>query len=200
MSNKQITNKYITLTTSLLVLGLGTGLYAYLSGDRSGDFKRDIYSVTLTGEKQVKSVETIDSAILTATTISTNLKKTVARIETINLANVDDYIEEIEPLFEGKFFKTFSANKKAEAEFLLSSDVRVTSFVVTETPILVGVDINSPTPKWLFHVKGSYMREGVFSKRSDRTTFGSKVIWVTVQESVGQNGNPTGIEIVNYEI
>lgn len=200
MSNKQITNKYITLTTSLLVLGLGAGFYAYLSGDRSEDFKRDIYSVTLTGEKKVKAVETIDSAILTATTISTNLKKTVARIETINLANTDDYIKEIEPLFEDEFFKTFSANKKAEAEFFLSSDVRVTSFVVTETPILVGVDINSPTPKWLFHVTGNYMREGVFSKRSDSTTFGDKVIWVTVQESVGQNGNPTGIEIVNYEV
>ncbi|MCY9866146.1 hypothetical protein OTK49_26775 [Vibrio coralliirubri] len=200
MSNKQIINKYITLTTSLLTLGLGVGLYIYVSGDRTNDFKRDIYSVTLTGKREVRSVETIDSAILTSTTISTNLKKTVAKIETINLANVDDYMSEIEPLFDSEFFKTFSANKKAESQFLLSSDVRVTSFVVTETPILVGVDINSPTPKWLFHVKGNYMREGVFSKRSDSTTFGTKTVWVTVQEAVGQNGNPAGVEIVNYEI
>ncbi|KDM89983.1 hypothetical protein EA58_19760 [Photobacterium galatheae] len=174
--------------------------YIYLQGDIAKDFKRDIYSVSLSGEKNLRKIETLDQAILTATTISTSLKKTVSKIETLKLSDIGEYFENVSPFFEKSFFSKFMQDKSAEAQFLLNSDVRVTSFVVTEDPVFVGVDISQPRPIWLFHVKGNYMRDGVFSKRTDRSTFGEKTIWVSVQESVGQNGNPAGIEIVNYEV
>ncbi|EGR2229552.1 hypothetical protein DZF79_15100 [Vibrio parahaemolyticus] len=199
MNSRIIKNKYATLLSSILTLAAGSSLYVYLQGDIAGDFKRDIYSVDLRGEGKVNKTETLDKAILTATTISTNLKKTVAKIETLILSDTDSYFDKVEPYFEPTFFSKFKIDKEVESQFLLNSDVRVTSFVVTETPIFVGVDISKNDPVWLFHVKGNYMRDGVFSKRTDSSTFGEKTIWVSVRESVGQNGNPAGIEIVNYD-
>lgn len=199
MNNRQIKNKILTLSSSLLVLASSVSLSIYLSGDIEKSFKRDIYSITLSGDVEKKHVETLESAILTSTTISTSLKKTVAKIETILLQDVQEYIEDIRPLFEPEFFKTFSKDLEVKSKFFLDSDVRVVSFVVTEPPILVGVDVSQPTPHWLFHIKGQYMREGLFEKRSDDSTFGEISIWVTIKESIGQNGNPSGIEIVNYE-
>lgn len=199
MNERQIKNKWITLGSSLLLLGVSGYFAYYLNSDIENDFKRDIYSVTLTGEVERKNVETLESAILTSTTISTSLKKTVAQIETISLENVDGYLERIRPLFDKEFFKTFSKDQEAKSKFYLESDIRVLSFVVTEAPILVGVDVSQPNPHWLFYIKGQYMREGMFEKRSDESTFGESEIWVTVKESVGENGNPAGIKIVNYE-
>ncbi|ELP5898565.1 hypothetical protein QTV49_000439 [Vibrio vulnificus] len=200
MNPRIIKNKYATLLSSFLTLLVCSSLYIYLQGDIAGDFRREIYSVDLRGEGKVTKTETLDKAIMTSATISTNLKKTVSKIETLILSDVDSYFDKVAPFFDPVFFSKFKLDKEVESKFLLNSDVRVTSFVVTEQPIFVGVDVSKKSPVWLFHVKGSYMREGIFSKRTDSSTFGEKTIWVSVRESVGQNGNPAGIEIVNYEV
>ena len=193
-----IFNKLVSLFVSFLLLAVSIVFLVYLNGDIGKNFKRDIYALSL-ANGSVKKIETLNKPVMSAITIGANIKKNVSIIESPDISDMNLYFSNIEPFFDDAFFEKFKADKMKEIEALLNGDVRVVSFVVTEDPILVGVDLSQNKATWLFYVKGVYKREGIFSKTIINNTFGEKEIWFYIQESSGQNGNPSGLKIVNYK-
>ncbi len=170
----------------------------YLSGDIAKSFKRDIYSISISGDPLVSKVATLDEPLITTTTITSYIKKIAPEVESIKLATTSEYLKSVEPYFEKDYFSQYSVDKAAESNILIKSDLRVVDFVVTDGPHFVGVEIKNNEALWLYHLKGSYFKDGIISSSNKSALFGDKEIWVKVVKGVGRIGNPTGVEIVEY--